>query len=110
MLEPGYHKIAGKADTIIYPDDIDYKKIESMRVNRYLKGNMTWNNHLMHMVGFDETLTPWFLIKDSYGDMLGGTKEYRGYINMSRIYFLLKTPYVTVHKDMLEYFPEIPQS
>jgi len=107
MLEPGYHKIAGKADTIIYPDDIDYEKIESMRVNRYLKGNMTWNNHLIHMVGFDETLTPWFLIKDSYGDMLGGTKEYRGYINMSKTYFLLKTAYVTVHKDMLEYFPEI---
>ena len=63
------------------------------------------------MVGFDETLNPWFLIKNSYGDTFGtiplGTKEYRGYINMSQIYFLLKTPYVTVHKDILEYFPEI---
>ena len=111
MLEPGYHKIAGKADPSIYPNDMDYENIESMRVNRYLKGKMTWGNHLMHMVGFDETLTPWFLIKDSYGEMLGtipiGTKEYRGYINMSKTYFLLKTAYVTVHKDMLEYFPEI---
>jgi bleomycin hydrolase len=110
-LEAGFHPIAGKAHMIIYPDEMNYEKIEGLRVKRYLKGGMTSNNHLMHMVGFDETLTPWFLIKNSYGDMFGtiplGTKAYRGHINMSRMYFLLNTVYVTVHKDMLEYFPEI---
>jgi hypothetical protein len=111
FMQSGYHPIAGKADLILYPDDMDYDTIAHIRVNRYLKGVMTWNNHLMHMVGFDETQNPWFLIKNSYGDVFGtiplGTKEYRGYIHMSQIYFLLQTPYVTVHKDVLEYFPEI---
>jgi len=113
FMQSGYHPIAGKADLMIYPDDMDYDTIAHIRVNRYLKGVMTWNNHLMHIVGFDETQNPWFLIKNSYGDVFGtiplGTKEYRGYIHMSQIYFLLQTPYVTVHKDVLEYYPEIAQ-
>jgi bleomycin hydrolase len=113
LRESGYYPIAGKADLILYPDDMDYDKIESVRVHRYLMGAMSMNNHLMHMVGFDETRAPWFLIKNSYGVKSGaiplGTKEYRGYINMSQIYFLLQTYYVTVHKDVLEYFPDIVQ-
>jgi len=115
ITEIGFNQIAGKADLLIYPDDLDYAEIEAIRAKQFQKE--TTDDHLMHMVGYDETINPWFLNKSSWLIEMDGSasssfttsdiENYRGHIHMSKMYFLLKALLVTVHKDMLEYFPEI---
>lgn len=57
----------------------------------------TTDDHLMHLVGiaYDQKGTKYYKIKNSWG----ADNKYKGYLYLSRSYFLLKTVGILLHRD-----------